>query len=107
MVTCDNFICILTERGQIRYQRRLEYTPSCLRTYHLKTSGSDIYEDESRSVGQVMTDARESGFIDSPCFMTLVGSYNNFLFIYKDVKLVWAAKTVHAPVFVDYARFGD
>jgi hypothetical protein len=54
-----------------------------------------------------MTDARESGFIDSPCFMTLVGSYNNFLLIYKDVKLVWAAKTVHPPVFVDKARFED
>jgi len=32
--------------------------------------------------------------------MMIVGSFNNFLMIYKDVRLVWAAKTVTTPVFV-------
>lgn len=39
--------------------------------------------------------------------MLLVGSYNNFLMMYKDVRLVWAAKTVTTPVFVQKATFDD
>jgi hypothetical protein len=107
VVTCDSSLFILTERGHIRYQRRLDYTPSCIKTYHLKTSGSDIFEDDNRSMGQVMTDARETGFLDTPCFMSMIGTFNNFLMIYKDVKLVWAAKTVNAPIFIDTAKFED
>lgn len=107
VVTCDSSLFILTERGHIRYQRRLDYTPSCIKTYHLKTSGSDIFEDENRSMGQVMTDARETGFLDTPCFMSMICTFNNFLLIYKDVKLVWAARTVNAPIFIDTAKFED
>ena len=33
-------------------------------------------------------------------FMMILGSFNNFLMMYKDVRLVWAAKTVTTPVFV-------
>jgi hypothetical protein len=93
IATCDQSIFIITEKGQIRYQRRLDYTPSCITAYHLRQSGADIFEDESRTPGQVMTDARETGFLDTPCFMLMTGSFSNFIMIYKDVKLVWAAKT--------------
>lgn len=40
-----------------------------------------------------MTDARENEELDTPCFMSLVGSYNNFIMVYRDVRLVWAART--------------
>jgi hypothetical protein len=54
-----------------------------------------------------MTDARETGFLETPCFMYMMGSYNNFIMIYKDVKLVWAAKTHSAPVFLSVANLEE
>jgi hypothetical protein len=43
--------------------------------------------------------------LETPCFMTILGSFSNFLLIYKDVRLVWATKTVVAPVYVARAKF--
>lgn len=37
----------------------------------------------------------------------LVGSYNNFIMVYKDVRLVWASKTVQPPIFVQRATFEE
>ena len=37
--------------------------------------------------------------------MTILGSFNNFLMVYKDIRLVWAARTEVAPVFVARASF--
>ena len=54
-----------------------------------------------------MTDARETGHLDTPCFMTILGSFSNFILVYKDVRLVWAAKTVEAPVYLGIAEFED
>jgi hypothetical protein len=48
-----------------------------------------------------MTDARENGTLETPCFMTMMGSYNNFVMIYKDVRLVWASKTQTPPIFLE------
>jgi hypothetical protein len=39
--------------------------------------------------------------------MMILGSFNNYLMMYKDVRLVWASKTVSAPVFVQRASFDD
>ena len=39
--------------------------------------------------------------------MMLAGSYNNFIMVYKDVRLVWASKTVQAPIFVQRATFEE
>ena len=39
--------------------------------------------------------------------MMILGSFTNFLMIYKDVRLVWTARTPTAPIFVDRASFGD
>ena len=30
-----------------------------------------------------------------------MGSFSNYLMIYKDVQLVWTAKTTTAPIFVE------
>ncbi len=39
--------------------------------------------------------------------MTLMGSYSNFLMVYKDVRLVWAARTLTAPIYIERAAFED
>ena len=104
MVSCDQTVFILTDKGKIRFQRRLEYTPSCLYTYHLGTKGEDIFEDEDRSKRDVLESASE-GSLDTPCFMTILGSFQNYLMIYKDVRLVWTAKTERAPIYVNRASF--
>lgn len=67
--------------------------------------GADIYEDDDRTKDQVMTQASTSATLDTPCFMTILGSFSNFLLIYKDIRLVWAARTQLAPVYVYRASF--
>ena len=48
VVVGEQNIFVLNEPdGRIRYQRRLEYTPSCLKTYHVPKN-LDIYESEER-----------------------------------------------------------
>ncbi len=85
---------ILTEGGgKIRYQRRLDYPPSCIKTYHLNSS-SEIYRDENRDVAQIA-----EGGANSPCFTFLLGSFSNYILVYRDVQLVWTCKTTHAPIF--------
>ena len=104
VVTCDQSMFILTEKGKIRYQRRLEYTPSCISTYHLGKFGtSDIYEDEDRNASDVIDEAGSS--LDTPCFMTILGSFKSYLMIYKDVRLIWTAKTANIPIYVSRANF--
>jgi hypothetical protein len=99
IVSCESMVFVLTEQGEIRHQRRFDYMPSCLKVYHLSKKGADIYdEDNKRSLGD---------FKSTPCFMMLLGSFNNFLMVYNDVRLAWTAKTQVAPVFVDIANFGD
>jgi hypothetical protein len=48
VVVGEQNIFVLNEPdGRIRYQRRVEYTPSCLKTYHVPKN-LDIYESEER-----------------------------------------------------------
>jgi hypothetical protein len=48
VVVGEHNIFVLHEMdGKIRYQRRLEYTPSCLKTYHVPKN-LDIFESEER-----------------------------------------------------------
>ena len=51
VVSCEQTIFIVSDKGQIRWQRRLDYTPSCLLTYHLGNYGADIHEDDERTRG--------------------------------------------------------
>jgi Bardet-Biedl syndrome 9 protein len=93
---------ILSEgAGKLRYQRRLDYPPSCIKTYHLGNS-SEIYRDENRNIAQIA-----AGAANSPCFTFLLGSFSNYILVYKDVQLVWTCKTSHPPIFVDIASFGS
>ena len=52
-----------------------------------------------------MTQVQNRMVLETPCFMTILGSFSNFLLIYKDIRLVWAARTQLAPVFVARATF--
>jgi hypothetical protein len=53
VVVGEQNIFVLNEAdGKIRYHRRLEYTPSCLKTYHVPKN-MDIYESEERVAHQV------------------------------------------------------
>lgn len=45
--------------------------------------------------------------MDTPCFMMMLGSFNNFLMVYRDVRLVWAARTQVTPIFVDVGTFSE
>ena len=57
VVSGEQTVFVVTDKGQIRYQRRLDYAPSCLMTYHLEAMGADIFEDDERKKEQVMGQA--------------------------------------------------
>ena len=105
VVSGEQTVFVVTDKGQIRYQRRLDYTPSCLMTYHLEAMGADIFEDDERKKEQVMAQAQSHMVLETPCFMTILGSFSNFLLVYRDIRLVWAARTQLAPIFVARATF--
>lgn len=54
VVIGEQTVFVLNEQeGKIRYQRRLEYTPSCVKTYHVP-GNKDIFESgEERNARQV------------------------------------------------------
>jgi len=105
IVSCESTIFILTEQGEIRYQRRFDFTPSCLKAYHLPRESADVYNDEGNRTFK--EDIKEQKLVSTPCFMMLVGSFNNFVMVYNDVRLVWTARTQLPPVFIDTATFHD
>ncbi|XP_069586373.1 protein PTHB1 isoform X4 [Ranitomeya imitator] len=74
-----NFFC-LKENGQIRFMKKLEYSPSCLLPYCSVSEGA---------------------------INSLVGNHNNMLLVYQDVTLRWAAQLPHIPVAVKVASFQD
>ena len=41
----------------------------------------------------------------TPGFMTILGSFEGYLNVYKDVKLAWTAKLPNQPIFVKTAQF--
>ncbi|XP_066440592.1 protein PTHB1 isoform X2 [Eleutherodactylus coqui] len=74
-----NFFC-LKENGQIRFMKKLEYSPSCSLPYCSVSEGT---------------------------INSLVGNHNNMLLVYQDVTLRWAAQLPHIPVAVKVANFQD
>lgn len=54
VVSCESTVLVLTELGEIRYQRRLDFMPSCLKVYHLPRKGADVFDDDGkRSFGEL------------------------------------------------------
>lgn len=53
VVVGEHTLFVLNEAdGSIRYQRRLDYTPSCIKTFHVPNN-KDIYESEDRNATMV------------------------------------------------------
>lgn len=48
VVSCESTVLVLTEQGEIRYQRRFDFMPSCLKVYHLLRKGADVFDDDGK-----------------------------------------------------------
>ena len=42
-----------------------------------------------------------------PGFMSLIGSFEGYLMVYRDIKLAWTTKLQTAPIFVSTASFQE
>uniref|UniRef100_A0A8I5MW83 Bardet-Biedl syndrome 9 n=1 Tax=Papio anubis TaxID=9555 RepID=A0A8I5MW83_PAPAN len=67
-----NFFC-LKDNGQIRFMKKLDWSPSCFLPYCSVSEGT---------------------------INTLIANHNNMLHIYQDVTLKWATQLPHIPVAV-------
>ncbi|XP_032563572.1 protein PTHB1 isoform X1 [Chiroxiphia lanceolata] len=74
-----NFFC-LKDNGQIRFMKKLDYSPSCFIPYCSVQEGT---------------------------INTLIGNHNKMLNVYQDVTLKWATQLPHIPVSVRVANFQD
>jgi hypothetical protein len=58
--------------------------------------GDDIYigknEDKSEIIGNAASGNANGKGLATPGFMTLLGSFEGYLNVYKDIKLAWTAK---------------
>ncbi|NWQ97402.1 PTHB1 protein, partial [Burhinus bistriatus] len=74
-----NFFC-LKDNGQIRFMKKLDYSPSCFIPYCSVKEGT---------------------------INTLVGNHSKMLNVYQDVTLKWATQLPHIPVSVKVANIQD
>jgi len=81
VVLGDRTLYVLSENGDIKIQRRLDYHPSCLVPYTLDSKQGDKIQN------------------------ILVGTHTAQLMVYNDQKLVWSAKTNTYPVSVAVGSF--
>ena len=91
VVLGEHSIFVLNElNGKIRYQKRFNFSPSCFHSYHLTKMGADLCPLENETVELRMKNFGRKA--NSPGFMTLMGSFEGFLLVYKDIKLAWTTK---------------
>uniref|UniRef100_A0A8C8SPY3 Bardet-Biedl syndrome 9 n=1 Tax=Pelusios castaneus TaxID=367368 RepID=A0A8C8SPY3_9SAUR len=74
-----NFFC-LKDNGQIRFMKKLDFSPSCFLPYCSVSEGT---------------------------INTLIGNHNNMLHVYQDVTLKWATQLPHIPVAVKVGNLHD
>ncbi|NXN17985.1 PTHB1 protein, partial [Indicator maculatus] len=74
-----NFFC-LKDNGQIRFMKKLDYSPSCFIPYCSVKEGT---------------------------INTLIGNHSKILNVYQDVTLKWASQLPHVPVSVKVANLQD
>ncbi|NXF50633.1 PTHB1 protein, partial [Oceanites oceanicus] len=74
-----NFYC-LKDNGQIRFMKKLDYSPSCFIPYCSVKEGT---------------------------INTLVGNHSKMLNVYQDITLKWATQLPHIPVSVKVANLQD
>jgi hypothetical protein len=76
----------------------------------LKNEGDDLYVDEGpnkeREKSAIIEAAATSrDGLKTPGFMTLMGSFEGYLMVYRDTKLAWTTKLQALPIFVCTAAF--
>ena len=97
---------ILNEsNGSIRYQKRFSFTPACFLPYNLNGAlGDELYVAPGMDK-EILVDKATRGNLTTPGFMTLMGSFEGYLMVYKDIKLAWTTKLQIQPIFVNTAVF--
>ena len=110
VVLGEQSLFVVSEHGgAVRYQRRFDFSPSCILAYSLRTMGDDLFvapgEDKSQIIDNALTKPYNKGGLQTPGFMSLVGSFEGYLNVYKDIKLAWTAKLQTQPIFVATASF--
>ena len=58
---------------------------------------SDLFKDK-----QINKSRKQ---ISNPGFMSLVGNFEGYLNVYKDIKLAWTTKLQSVPIYVNTAEF--
>ena len=76
--------------------------------------GADLYIEPKQSEEKVIESLESfgkpgkplvGGSAARPGFMTMLGSFEGYLMIYKDIQMVWTTKLPLPPVFVARANF--
>lgn len=84
IVLGEHTLFCVSERGEIRMQRRLDYHPAACTPYPVRDTSS--------------TGGHEN---------LLIGTHTAAVLVYNDLELVWAAKGESVPVAVRVAEFGE
>ena len=87
LVLGEHTLFTLKENGTIRLQKRLDFDPSCAVTYQ----NSELADGEKDVGGSNQN--------------LIIATHQNSCMIYKDMQLVWAARTQSVPVAVRVATF--
>lgn len=64
-----------------------------------------MQEDEDPR--QVIDRAYDRGGLKTPGFMSLIGSFEGYIMIYKDTKLAWTTKLSNVPIFLMRTKIAD
>ena len=106
VVLGESTMFIINEsNGNIRYQKRFSFTPACFIPYNLNCAlGDELYVAPGMD-RNILVEAASRGNLKTPGFMTLMGSFEGYLNIYKDIKLAWTTKLQFQPIFVNTAVF--
>jgi hypothetical protein len=71
------------------YQKKFEYSPSCIHTFH-NVENSENYE--------YLKEGKKSNI---GYFSSIIGSNTGHLLVYRNMTLMWAASTPHIPIYVN------
>lgn len=106
VVLGESTIFVLNEgNGHIRFQKRFTFTPACFITYNLSGSlGEELFVPQGENPDEIV-DKATRGDLKTPGFMTLMGSFEGYLMVYKDIKLAWTTKLSIQPIYVNKAVF--
>lgn len=89
LVLGEHTLFTLKENGQIRLQKRLDYNPSSCVAYQNTPAEAEGGEKDVGGANQNL----------------IIATHQNSLMVYRDMQLVWAARTSAVPIGVRVATF--